>query len=206
MNGAVRCASGAGAGSAATEPRSRAASGLGASAPFHSESRPQRSAAEWRTRAAGWRSEHVWHDERSRRRSNCLPPARTPSAVVPGTASAIEAPTVPPSRDRDRRGNRRARSDRRLERRARAEGIAQTSFPDNAHDDCREERNPCRTSVSPKADARGRDLRSPHGCGCAHGRGKDRAGLRSRCTTKYLPPACSGSSRAKTSPTWSPSW
>ena len=129
MNGPVWCASGAGAGSAATEPRSRAASGLGASAPFHSESRPQRSAAEWRTRAAGWRSEHVWHDERSRRRSNCLPPARTPSAVVPGTASASEAPTVPPSRDRDRRGNRRARSDRRLERRARAEGIAQTSLP-----------------------------------------------------------------------------
>ena len=49
MNGLVRCASGAGAGSAATEPRSRAAPGLGASAPFHSESRPQRSAAEWRT-------------------------------------------------------------------------------------------------------------------------------------------------------------
>ena len=87
MNGPAKCASGAGAGSAATEPRSRVSSGLGAPAPFHSESRPQRSAAEWRTRVAGWRSEHVWHDERSRRRSICLPPARTPSAVVPGTSS-----------------------------------------------------------------------------------------------------------------------
>ena len=43
------CASGAGAGSAATEPRSRAASGLGAPAPLPCESRPQRSAAQWRT-------------------------------------------------------------------------------------------------------------------------------------------------------------
>ena len=41
MNGLAECASGAGAGSTATEPRSRAAPGLGALAPFHSESRPR---------------------------------------------------------------------------------------------------------------------------------------------------------------------
>ena len=72
---------------------------------------------------------------------------------VPGTAPfggcawhvlPIDAHAVPQFRDRDRRGNRRERSDRRLERRARAEGIAQTSFPRQ-----RPHRSPRRTSPLP---------------------------------------------------------
>ena len=45
----------------------------------------------------------------------------------PGKRSAQGAPAT--GGDRDRSGNRRERSDRRLQRRARAEGIAQTCFP-----------------------------------------------------------------------------
>ncbi len=135
MNGLVRCASGAGAGSAATEPRSRAAPGLGASAPFHSESRPERSGGPAQRVGAvstcGTMIHHVGgvfvcSRHRPRRRL-CL--ARRLQSMhgpgcLPGKRSAQGARAT--GGDRDRSGNRRERRDRRLQRIARAAGIART--------------------------------------------------------------------------------
>ena len=145
MNGPVWCASGAGAGSGATEPRSRAAPGLGASAPFHSESRPERSGGPAERVGAvstcGTMIHHVggvfvwsWHSPLRR-----LCPARRLQSMrgrgrFPGKRSAQGAPAT--GGDRDRSGNRRERSDRRLQRIARAEGIARTpprQFPSPLH-------------------------------------------------------------------------
>ena len=214
MNGPAKCASGAGAGSAATEPRSRVSSGLGAAVPFHSESRPQRSASgvedpagvggvsTWVTIGRHVGGVFVCPLHRPLRRL-CLP-RRLQSmhgpGCLPGKRSAQGAPAT--GGDRDRSGNRRERRDRRLQRIARAEGIARTSFSRQ-----RPHRSPplpdigqphngwvsTRRAVSSRMRLRSWTRQGPRGSS-------------SRCTTKYLPPPCSRSSSAMTSPTWLPSW
>ena len=140
MNGLVRCASGAGAGSAATEPRSRAAPGLGAfsAVSFRVPAATERSGVEdpagggvGAVSTCGTMNDHVggefvcsWH---SPHRRLCL--ARRLQSMhgpgcLPGKRSAQGARAT--GGDRDRSGNRRERRDRRLQRIARAAGIART--------------------------------------------------------------------------------
>ena len=113
MNGPAVCASGAGAGSEATEPRSRAPPGLGAQRrfiPSPGRNGAQRSGGPRRRR--GWRTEHVWDNAPSQREEYYLNLARPPCAV---------RPAPPPGFKRRARGRlplqAPARSDRRERRR-----------------------------------------------------------------------------------------
>ena len=117
MNDPSVCASGAGAGSEATEPRSRAPSGLGAPAPFHSESRPERSGGPRR----GWRTEHVWDNGPTS--GGVLPPPCRCSWQAERAGSAATGGA------RDCSGNWRERSDRRLQRKARSRSDAPNPSP-----------------------------------------------------------------------------
>ena len=101
MNGSAVCASGAGAGSEATEPRSRAPPGLGAQRrfiPSPGRSGAKRSGGPRR----GWRTEHVWDNGHT---SGGVPLSPLTNLL---SWQAERAASFASGGDRDRSGNRSA--------------------------------------------------------------------------------------------------
>ena len=183
MNGPAKCASGAGAGSAATEPRSRVSSGLGAPAPFHSESRPQRSASGVED-PAGVGGVSTWVTIGLHVGgvfvSTCTDPFGGAAGHGACNRSADLAAFLASAARKERQRLEalgiavEIGAQRRLQRRARPEGNAQTSFPRQ-----RRRRLPRRTNPLP-------DSRQAHR-GCVFTRRTVSERILSRSWTRWGP-------------------